>query len=202
MRKPNPSPETQPPLKLDPIFEWRALQALSIYFTVLLNRQIRRRWLLEHKCMEDRPVSQRFRPFNFLEPLPNLQKPSLPSPNPNTTIKHDNNLHNPYNPQTLSTLKQKVSLLRARVEEGKELAAEIEQRRQNPCITFPTHFCHTCVVDGDVVDVLLAKCGHRVCRTCLEFGTDGEGIYECSICFKPAQFVARSPFGVGDEVEE
>lgn len=196
MPKHSRSPETQPPLKLDPLSEWRALQALSIYFTVLLNRQIRRRWLLEHKCMEDRPVSQRFRPVIFLEPLPTLHKPAITSAK-DPTINQANDKHNPYNPQTLSTLKQKVHLLRARVEKGKELACEIERRRQNPSITFPTHFCHTCVVGGDVVEILLTKCGHRVCRTCLEFGAGRDGVYECSICFKPAQFVARSPLGPG-----
>jgi hypothetical protein len=51
------------------------------------------------------------------------------------------------------------------------------------------------VVGGDKVDVLLTKCGHRVCRTCLEFWVDGDGVYECSICFAPTSFVARSPLG-------
>lgn len=194
MGKRSPSSGTQPPLKLDPISEWRAWQALSVYFTVLLNRQIWRRWLLEHKCMEDRPVSQRFRPVTFLEPVPTLHKPRIPSQN-NTAITKPNDKHNPYNTSALKTLKQSARLLRARVEKGKELASEIERRSQNPRITFPTHFCHTCVVGGDVVDVLLTQCGHRVCLTCLEFGTDANGVYECSICFAPAQFVARSPLG-------
>ncbi|KAJ5117433.1 hypothetical protein N7448_011065 [Penicillium atrosanguineum] len=188
-RKTSSEPE---PLDLDPISTWRAWQALSIYFTVLLNRQLRRRWLLEHKCMKDRPVSQQFCPVVFLEPIPTLPKPRIPS-STNTIKPNDKN--NPYNARALSALETKVHLLRARVEKGKELASEIERRMLDPSITFPTHFCHTCVVGGDKVDVLLTKCGHRVCRTCLGFGIDGEGVYECSICFVPAQFVHRSPLG-------
>lgn len=41
----------------------------------------------------------------------------------------------------------------------------------------------------------MTKCAHRVCKTCLEFGVDEDGVYECSICFAPAEFVARSPLG-------
>ncbi|KAJ5883603.1 uncharacterized protein N7473_010489 [Penicillium subrubescens] len=179
-----PTKQTQPPLTLDSISESRALQTLEIYFTILLNRQITRRFQLEQQAMHDLPVSQRFRPVILLEPVPTLQKPHSPSTN------------------TLAILKTKIHLLRARVEKGKELASEIERRMQNPYITFPTHFCHTCVVDGESggVEVLLTKCGHRVCRTCLGFGMDGNGVYECSICFRPAQFVVRetgrSPLGV------
>lgn len=65
----------------------------------------------------------------------------------------------------------------------------------NPRIKYPTHFCYTCVSGGEDVEVLLTKCGHRVCRTCLEFGVAEDGVYECSICFLPAEFVARSPLG-------
>jgi hypothetical protein len=161
---------------LDPVSKWRALQTLSVIFTILLNRQIRRRWLLEHKSMHDKPLSERFRPVIFLEAVPALSNP----PRNITTT-------------TLDTLRTKVSLLRARVEKGKELASEIERRMLQPKIRYPTHFCHTCVEDGERVEVLLTKCGHRVCRTCVTFGVDGEGIYECSICFAPAEFVARSP---------
>ena len=183
---------TTPPKKpaLDPIAEWRAWQALAVYFTVLLNRQLRRRWLLEQKSMQHLPVAQRFRPLLFLEPVPSLHKPILPSPStsPSLTAKY-----NPYDHEALATLKTKVRLLRARVEKGKELASEIERRMLDPTIQFPTHFCHTCVVGGDVVDVLLTTCGHRVCRVCLSFGLDAQGAYECCICFAPATFVARSP---------
>ncbi|KAJ5937922.1 hypothetical protein N7454_004264 [Penicillium verhagenii] len=155
-----PSPPLAP---LDPISEYRAWQALSVYFTVLLNRQIRRRWHLEHQCMQDRPVSQWFRPVIFLEPIPPLRKPELGT-------------------SKLAALKTKVHLLRARVEKGKELASEIERRmqQQDPAIPFPTHFCHTCVVGCEdtcnaETEILLTKCGHRVCRTCLSFGVDEEG---------------------------
>ncbi|KAF3397879.1 hypothetical protein F1880_005975 [Penicillium rolfsii] len=178
--------QTQSLFTLDPIAEYRAWQTLDIYFTILLNRQLTRRFRLEQKAMHDLPVSRRFRPVTLLEPVPTLQTP--PSRAACTSI-------NPI-------LKTKVRLLRARVEKGKELASEIERRMQNHYITFPTHFCHTCVVDGESggVEVLLTKCGHRVCRTCLEFGTGDDGIYECSICFRPAQFIVRdqtrSPFGV------
>ncbi|KAJ5682392.1 hypothetical protein N7462_005557 [Penicillium macrosclerotiorum] len=175
-----------PPLILDPISEYRALEALSIYFTVLLNRQLRRRWLLEHTCMQDKPVTARFRPVILLEPVPSLHKPRPAPP----TINHPSNPHSAAN---LAALKQKVTLLRARVEKGKELVAEIERRRTDPRVLFPTHFCHTCVADGGSVDVLLTTCGHRVCRTCLSFGAGKDGEYECSICFAPTHFVARSP---------
>lgn len=171
----------QPPL--DSISEWRALQAISIIYTILLNRQIRRRWLLEHKSMQDRPVSERFRPVIFLEPIPILCKPP--------SSKQSNNIN-----EIISILRRKVSLLRARVEKGKELASEIERRMLQSGIRYPTHFCHTCVEDGERVEVLLTKCGHRVCRTCLEFGVD-EGVYECSICFAPTGFVARIPLSPG-----
>ncbi|KAJ5082529.1 hypothetical protein N7532_011572 [Penicillium argentinense] len=193
MAKRSASAETLPPLNLDPVSEWRAWQALSVYFTVLLNRQIRRRWLLEHKCMENVPIAKHFRPFIFLEPVPTLHKPRIPNPNqPN--IKNDDK-YNSYNTAALETLKTKVHLLRARVEKGKELASEIERRMQDPTVQFPTHFCHTCVMGGDQADVLLTKCGHRVCKTCLSFGADANGVYECSICFAPTSFVARSPLG-------
>ncbi|KAJ5166936.1 uncharacterized protein N7482_005717 [Penicillium canariense] len=182
------STSIQPPLALDPVSTWRAWQTLEIYFTVLLNRQLRRRWLLEHKSMQDRPVSQRFRPVLHLEPVPTLHKPRL-------LPADTNDPHNPFNKLVLETLKTKVELLRARVEKGKELAAEIERRMVKPHVTFPTHFCHTCVADGETggVEVLLTKCGHRVCQTCLSFGMGSDGVYECSICFAPADLVARSP---------
>lgn len=205
MERRSPSQLREPePLMLDPISEWRAWQALSVYFTVLLNRQIRRRWLLEHKSMEDRPMAEHFRPIIFLEPVPALHKPLIPTntdtdadTDPALELATTNSKYNPYNKTALQTLKQKVHLLRARVEKGKELASEIERRMQNPRIIFPTHFCHTCVMGGDCVDVLLTKCGHRVCRTCLSFGIDDNDIYECSICFAPASFVAKTPVDGG-----
>ncbi|KAJ5588567.1 hypothetical protein N7537_011245 [Penicillium hordei] len=183
----NPTPDT-----LDPISTWRAWQTLTIIYTILLNRQIRRRWLLEQKSMQNKPICERFQPLIFLEPVPTLQKPNTtPTPSKNAT-------NNPFNTTTMNKLRTKAALLRARVEKGKELASEIERRMvQNPPIRFPTHFCHTCVQDGERVEVLLTKCGHRVCRTCLEYGVDGDGVYECSICFAPTGFVARSPLASG-----
>lgn len=183
-----------PPLTLDPISQYRAWKALQIYFTTLLNRQLHRRFLLEQQAMHDLPVSQRFRPVILLEPVPTLHKPP---PSLTNTCR------------SLSTLRARVHLLRARVEKGKELASEIERRMATPRITYPTHFCHTCVVDGESgggIEVLLTTCGHRVCRTCLGFGAGEDGVYECSICFAPAQFVervrarspvTRTPDGVG-----
>ncbi|KAJ5247466.1 hypothetical protein N7468_002449 [Penicillium chermesinum] len=179
------------PSDLDPISEWRAWQALSVYFAVLLNRQIRRRWELENECLASRPLSHRLAkvsmPIIFLEPVPTLHRPCT-APTSNARAKYD-----PYNAPALEALKTKARLLRARLEKCKELASEIERRMLDPRVPFPTHFCHTCVVDGDVADILLTKCGHRVCHTCLSFGLDENGAYECSICIAPAQFVARSP---------
>ncbi|KAJ5806554.1 uncharacterized protein N7503_004156 [Penicillium pulvis] len=170
-----------PNLNLDPASEYRAWQALSVYFTVLLNRQIRRRWQLEHECMQDRPVAQWFRPVIFLEPVPQLHRPQLPT----------------VCPLTMANLKTKVHLLRGRVEKGKELASQIERRMLDSKVDFPTHFCHTCVVGCESEsEILLTKCGHRVCRTCLSFGVDECGVYECSICFVPTSFVAKSPLSI------
>lgn len=160
---------------LDPISEWRVWQTLSIIYTTQLNRQIQRRWLLEQASMKDKPLSERFRPLIFLEPVPTLSK--------RTQCISD---------LEMATLRTNVALLRARVEKGKELASEIERRMLQPRIRFPTHFCHTCVEDGERVEVLLTKCGHRVCRVCLEYATEA-GVYECGICFKVAEFVTRSP---------
>lgn len=179
MAKRSPSPQEKVP-PLDPSSEWRAWQALTVWFTMRLNRQIRRRWQLEQKTMQDRPVSQRFRPVIFLEPVPSLRNPRLSS----SATK---------NSARLEKLKTKARLLRARVEKGKELASEIERRILDPRIRFPTHFCHTCVQGGEEAEVLLTKCGHRVCRTCLSFGMDENDVYECSICFAPAELVIRSP---------
>ncbi|KAJ5771242.1 uncharacterized protein N7511_003293 [Penicillium nucicola] len=154
------------PAPLDPISEWRAWQALSIIYTVLLNRQIQRRWLLEQQCMADCPITQRFRPLLFLEPIPTLHRP-VPGPITTPSSKcispkcNPNQAYNPYNAATLAILREKVHLLRARVEKGKELASEIERRMVSPRIRFPTHFCYTCVGD-EGVEVLLTKCGHRV----------------------------------------
>ncbi|KAJ5826932.1 Zinc finger RING-type [Penicillium robsamsonii] len=152
--KTSPSPPNAMPL--DPISEWRVWQTLTVIYTHQLNHQIQRRCLLEQKCMQDRALSDRFRPLVFFEPVPTLHKPS---PNPNPAKEADNN---PFNEITMSALRTKAGLLRARVEKGKELASEIERRMvQEPLIRFPTHFCHTCIQDGETVEVLLTKCGHR-----------------------------------------
>lgn len=168
-------PETNHLTALDAISEWRAWQTLSIIYTIQLNRQIQRRWLLEQASMQDKPLSERFRPLIFLEPVPTLSKQTQGI----SDIE-------------MATVRTEVALLRARVEKGKELASEIERRMLQPRIRFPTHFCHTCVEDGERVEVLLTKCGHRVCRVCLEYATEA-GVYECGICFKVAQFVTRTP---------
>ncbi|KAJ5359077.1 uncharacterized protein N7496_011490 [Penicillium cataractarum] len=156
----SPTTESQshPPLPLDPTSEYRAWQTLQIYFTILLNRQLNRRFQLEQKAMQNLPVTHRFRPLLLLERIPTLNPP------PFTTATTTNTKHSQSSiPRILNSLKAKVHLLRARVEKGKELACEIERRMQNPYISFPTHFCHTCVVDGEYggVEVLLTKCGHR-----------------------------------------
>ncbi|KAJ5687500.1 hypothetical protein N7536_010119 [Penicillium majusculum] len=185
------STPTPTPDPLDPVSSWRAWQTLTTIYTILLNRQIRRRWALEQKSMQNKPLCERFQPLIFLEPVPTLQKPNTtPTPTKNAT-------NNPFNTTTMNKLRTKAALLRARVEKGKELASEIERRMaQDPPIRFPTHFCHTCVQDGERVEVLLTKCGHRVCRICLQYGLDADGVYECSICFLPTGFVARSPLGL------
>ncbi|OQE14139.1 hypothetical protein PENFLA_c040G08857 [Penicillium flavigenum] len=173
--------------QLDPISEWRAWQTLTIIYTILVNNQIRRRWLLEQKCMQNTPLRERFRPLIFLEPIPTLRKP-------NTHLINKEATNNPFNKIIMDKLRTRVALLRARVEKGKELASEIERRMvQHPPIRFPTHFCHTCVEDGERVRVLLTTCGHRVCKICIEYWVDKNGVYECSICFAPTGFVARSP---------
>ncbi|CAI7566895.1 unnamed protein product [Penicillium discolor] len=137
------------PDPLDPISSWRAWQTLTTIYTILLNRQIRRRWVLEQKSMQNKPLCERFQPLIFLEPVPTLQKP-------NKTLTPTKNAI------TMNKLRTKAALLRARIEKGKELTSEIERRMaQDPPIRFPTHFCHTCVQDGERVEVLLTKCGHR-----------------------------------------
>ncbi|CEO58950.1 hypothetical protein PMG11_03642 [Penicillium brasilianum] len=148
-------PQPLPPLTLDPISEWRAWQTLQIYFTILLNRQLHRRFQLEQKSMHKLAVTHRFRPVLLLEPVPTLTSP----PSTISTTKYSQATIT----RILTSLKTKVRLLRARVEKGKEIASEIERRMEHPRITFPTHFCHTCVVDGEQggVEVLLTKCGHR-----------------------------------------
>ncbi|KAG0155041.1 hypothetical protein PDIDSM_614 [Penicillium digitatum] len=114
--------KTPTPDPLDPISTWRAWQTLTIIYTILLNRQIRRRWLLEQICMQDNPLYDRFQPLIFLEPVPTLQEPNT---NP-TPSKYATN--NPFNRSTMHKLRTRAAVLRARVEKGKELASEIERR--------------------------------------------------------------------------
>ncbi|KAI3158989.1 hypothetical protein DTO046C5_7099 [Penicillium roqueforti] len=170
------------PLPLDPVSEWRAWQTFIVFYTILLNRQILRRYHLERNCMRDRPICERFRPLIVPEPFPTLHKPNT-SP---TTSEEE--ADNPFNKSTMNKLRTKAALLRARVEKEKELASEIERRMvQNPPLRFPTHFCHACVEDGERVEILVTECGHRVCRTCLTYGVDEDGVYECNICFVPTR---------------
>ncbi|KAJ5561567.1 hypothetical protein N7461_000328 [Penicillium sp. DV-2018c] len=193
--------EAQPPKPLDPKSEFRAWQALTVFYTALLNRQIRRRWALEKQCMENKPLAEWFRPLIFLESTPTLQKP-CPQDCVCTTTKSTSKSTSTSKGKrkrclSISALRNRAILLRARVEKGKELASEIERRMlQVPAVRYPTHFCHTCVQDGEKVEVLLTTCGHRVCRTCLKFGVDEDGVYVCSICFVVTGFVSRKGCGV------
>ncbi|QQK47054.1 Zinc finger, RING-type [Penicillium digitatum] len=140
--------KTPTPDPLDPISTWRAWQTLTIIYTILLNRQIRRRWLLEQICMQDNPLYDRFQPLIFLEPVPTLQEPNT---NP-TPSKYATN--NPFNRSTMHKLRTRAAVLRARVEKGKELASEIERRMvQDP----PTSVDIGCV--GLVLDMGLMGTG-------------------------------------------
>jgi hypothetical protein len=184
----NPDPMlsgTQSALKsqFDLAAEWRVWQALSVWFTVCLNRQIQSRWLLERECLRDRSAPRGFYPVIFLEPIPSLCKSPILNHPKDGTIR-------------LETIKLKVRLLRAHVEKCQELASEIKWRMQSPLIRYPAHFCHTCIVDGgneDTIEVLLARCGHRICWTCLSFEIDDLGACKCSICGVPVVFVPTPP---------
>ncbi|RHZ56148.1 uncharacterized protein CDV56_105293 [Aspergillus thermomutatus] len=162
-------------LHLDDRSQWLAWKTAEVLFTLLLNKQLRRRWLLEHKHAQSTPVAQRLRPIALLEPIPTptgWSKSKRPS-----DVKMD-------------ALKYRVRLLRARAEKGKELVAEMERRIQLGVLPGPTSFCHSCVaVDGR--EVFLTKCGHRVCLTCVRYSTNDQGQYECCICFVPTSFVSR-----------
>jgi hypothetical protein len=184
---PSKSTITEQPSNLDPVSGWRALQALSVIHTVMLNCQIQKHSLLEHRYKEDRPLPQHLGPVLLLESVPTINKPKAIS---SITT---NQSTNPFNPQALTAMKTKVRHLHARVEKEKKLASEIERRMQMVRIRYPTHSCHSCIQNGESVEILLTKCGHRVCRTCLSFEVRDNGLYECSICFAPAQFVAASP---------
>lgn len=167
---------------LDPESEWRAWQVLAVLFTLLVNHQLRRRWLLEQDVMKELPYSQQFRPVLFLESVPTLSRFRTVSDQcalPGTEV--------------LSNLKQKVELLHARIEKGKELFSEIERRIGNPAVRYPTHFCHSCIKDSPEAEIKLTKCGHRVCETCVLFGMNDSDVYECCICFTPTQFLNSWP---------
>lgn len=163
---------------LDPESEWRAWQVLAVLYTLLVNRQLRRRWLLEQDMMKKLPFSQQFRPILFLESVPTLSR--------FRTVSDECTLPSA---EVLSNLKQKVGLLHARIEKGKELFSEIERRVGDPAICHPTHFCHSCIKASPEAEIKLTKCGHRVCETCVLFGMDGSDVYECCICFTPTQFL-------------
>ncbi|KAJ5869299.1 hypothetical protein N7455_004240 [Penicillium solitum] len=100
------------PTQLDPVSEWRAWQTLIIIYTMLVNHQIRRRWLLEQKCMQNRPLRERFLPVLLLEPIPTLRRPYVHLINKEAT-------NNPTNETIMDKLRTRVALLRARVEKGK-----------------------------------------------------------------------------------
>lgn len=150
--------------------QWRLFKSLEILRTALLNRQLQRRWSLEQQCMKKLPIQHRIRLIMFLEPVPPFTRWSG---------KDDD----------LQRLKDRVKHLKARIEKGKELAAEIERRMKIKRITYPPNFCHTCL---STKEVLCTRCGHKVCLTCVSCSSDKDGSYECSICFTPTSFVRRS----------
>ncbi|GIK05024.1 hypothetical protein Aspvir_009123 [Aspergillus viridinutans] len=162
-------------LHLDDRSQWLAWKTAEMLFTLLLNKQLRRRWLLEHKHAQSMPVSQRLRPIALLEPIPT---PAGWSKSKGTSAAE------------MEALKYRVRLLRASAEKGKELVAEMERRIQRGDLPDPTSFCHSCVAVDDR-EVFLTKCGHRVCLTCVRYSTDDQGQYECCICFAPTSFVSR-----------
>jgi hypothetical protein len=162
-------------LQLDDRSQWLAWNTAETLFTLLLNKQLRRRWLLEHKHSQSIPVPQRLRPIALLEPIPT---PAGWSKSKETSAAE------------MDALKYRVRLLRARAEKGKELVAEMERRIQRGDLPDPTSFCHSCVAVDDR-EVFLTKCGHRVCLTCVRYSTNDQGQYECCICFVPTSFVSR-----------
>lgn len=151
--------------------QWRLFKSLEILHTLVLNRQLQRRWSLEQQCMQQLPVKHRIRLIMFLEPVPPVTRWS----------GRDGDLQR---------LKARVKHLKARIEKGKELAAEIERRMKTKRITCPPNFCHTCL---STKEVLHTRCGHKVCLTCVSCSIDKDGGYECSICFAPTSFVRRCP---------
>ncbi|GFG24970.1 hypothetical protein IFM61606_04896 [Aspergillus udagawae] len=158
-------------LHLDDRSQWLAWKTAEMLFTLLLSKQLRRRWLLEHEHVQSTPVSQRLRPIALLEPI---STPAGWSKSRGTSAAE------------MEALKYHVRLLRASAEKGKELVAEMERRIQRGD---PTSFCHSCVADDDR-EVFLTKCGHRVCLTCVRYSTNDQGQYECCICFVPTSFVS------------
>jgi hypothetical protein len=162
-------------LHLDDQSKWLAWKTAELLFTLLLNKQLRRRWLLEHKHAQSTPVSHGLRPIALLEPIPKLA--GWPKRKEKSAAE-------------MESLKDRVRLLRARTEKGKELVAEMERRIQRGDSTDLTSFCHSCVAVDDQ-EVSLTKCGHRVCRTCVRYSTNDRGQYECYICFVPTSFVPR-----------
>ncbi|KAG2414034.1 TGF beta-inducible nuclear protein [Aspergillus terreus] len=119
--------------------QWRLFKSLEILRTALLNRQLQRRWSLEQQCMKKLPIQHRIRLIMFLEPVPPFTRWSG---------KDDD----------LQRLKDRVKHLKARIEKGKELAAEIERRMKIKRITYPPNFCHTCL---STKEVLCTRCGHK-----------------------------------------
>ncbi|EAW07109.1 RING finger domain protein [Aspergillus clavatus NRRL 1] len=160
-------------LVLDVRSQWLAWKTAEVLFTRLLNKQLRRRWVLECKHTRSLPRAQRFRPIAILQPIPELAGWV-------TAVPHAD----------LEALKERVKWLRARAEKGKELVSEMERRIQLGIRPDPTNFCHSCV-SIDARDVFLTECGHRVCLTCVRYSTDDRGLYDCGICFAPTKFIPK-----------
>ncbi|GIJ83293.1 hypothetical protein Asppvi_002112 [Aspergillus pseudoviridinutans] len=159
-------------LHLDDRSQWLAWKTAEILFSLLLNKQLRRRWLLEHKHAQSTPVSQSLRSIALLEPIPTAAGWSKSK---GTSAAE------------MEALKYRVRLLRARAEKGKELVAEMERRIQRGDLPDPTSFCHSCIAVDDRA-VFLTKCGHRVCLTCVRYilylgdGRLGHGDGDISVC--------------------
>ncbi|OJJ50251.1 hypothetical protein ASPZODRAFT_13338 [Penicilliopsis zonata CBS 506.65] len=176
------------PHSLPEASQWRVWKSVEIFFTLLLNSQLRRRWRIECEWEEHESLLHRTyrRPMILLESIPTFSRWSGKS-------------------QELETLKQRVRVIRARAEKERELVAEILQRAlesgtmpgttptpMTPTLTAgcPTDFCHTCICSGDVAAIFLTRCGHRVCCSCLAYSVLPTGEYVCGICLEPTELAS------------